>query len=89
MELLRNLWRQLQLEIVQRSKERGFAVLPMTLPSIQRMLGHFGVPTGTILDELREAYESELNGQPVDVRPLLPQLMALFAAFVPEPAARA
>jgi hypothetical protein len=84
MELLRNLWRQLQLEIVQRSKERGFAVLPMTIPSIQRMLGHFGVPAGTILDELREAYQSELNGTSVDIRPLIPQLMALFAGFAPE-----
>jgi hypothetical protein len=88
MELLRNLWRHLQLEIVQRSTERGFAVLPMTLPSIQRMLGHFGIPTGTILDELREAYTSELNGEPADIAPLLPQLMALFAAFAPEAAAR-
>jgi hypothetical protein len=84
MELLRNLWRQLQLEIVQRSKERGFVVLPMTIRSIQRMLAHFGVPSGTILDELREAYQSELEGTPVDIRPLIPQLMALFAAFAPE-----
>jgi hypothetical protein len=84
MELLRNLWRQLQLEIVQRSSAHGFAVLPMTIASIQRMLVHFGIPSGTVLDELREAYSAELNGQPVDVKHLLPQLMALFAAFVPE-----
>ncbi|MGA8937633.1 MAG: hypothetical protein WB439_00575 [Acidobacteriaceae bacterium] len=88
MELLRNLWRQLQLEIVQRSAAHGFAVLPLTLPSIQRMLGHFGLPTGTILDELREAYVSELNGTTVDVKSLLPQLMALFVAFAPEDSMR-
>jgi hypothetical protein len=88
LELLRNLWRQLQLEIVQRSKERNFVVLPMTVPSIQRMLGHFGIPTGTILEELREAYAAEHNGHAVDVQSLLPQLMALFAAFGPESTAR-
>ena len=89
MELLRNLWRQLQLEIVQRSTQRGFCVLPMTVPSVLRMLQHFAIPGGDILERLREAYQSELNGHPVDVRPMIPELMALFAAFMPEPALQA
>jgi hypothetical protein len=81
LELLRNLWRQLQLEIVERSVAQGFAVLPMTVASIERMLQQFGLPGAAILHRLREAYQSEINGQPVDIRPLLPELMALFAAF--------
>jgi len=89
LELLRNLWRQLQLEIVQRSVAQGFAVLPMTVASIERMLQHFGLPGAAILGRLREAYQSEINGQPVDIRPLLPELMALFAAFTEAANARA
>lgn len=84
LELLRNLWRHLQLEIAQRSAAYGFVVLAMTLPAMQRMLQHFGIPSGPVFDQLREAYESELNGQRIELAPLMSQVMELFAAFAPD-----
>jgi hypothetical protein len=81
LELLRNLWRHLQLEIVQRSAAGGSVLLPMTPAAVQRALQMFGFPGGALLEQLRVAYESEINGEPVDVSPLLPGLMQMFGAL--------
>jgi hypothetical protein len=81
LELLRNLWRHLQLEIVQRSAAGGSVLLPMTPAAVQRALQMFGFPGGALLEQLRVAYESEINGEPIDVSPLLPGLMQMFGAL--------
>lgn len=81
LELLRNLWRHLQLEIVQRSAAVGSVVLPMTPAAVHRALENFGLPSGALFEQLLAAYESEINGEPVDVSPLLPGLMQMFGAL--------
>jgi hypothetical protein len=93
LDLLRNLWRHLQLEIVQRSAREGVAILPMTVAAVERNLDRLGIgqnsiAQGSIFARLREAYESEIQGRAVDIRPLLPELMGLFAAFSAQPPAQ-
>lgn len=78
LEILRNLWRHMQLEIIERSVKFGFVYLPLTLPAMQRAFEMSETSAGPLLDQLREAYESELQGKTTDVQALLPQLMALF-----------
>ena len=81
LELLRNLWRHLQLEIVQRSAATRSVVLAMTPAAVHRALPKFGLPDSSLFEQLRIAYESEINGEPADVGPLLPELMHLFGAL--------
>ncbi|MCW5976778.1 MAG: nucleotidyltransferase domain-containing protein [Bryobacteraceae bacterium] len=78
LEVLRNLWRHLQLEIVDRAEG---AVVPLTLPAMQRALRDWGLPPIPLFDQLREAYEAELAGRPRDIRQLIEQARNLFALF--------
>ena len=77
-ELIRNLFRHLQLEITQRSGLAGCAVVPLTPAAAQRALRAGGAPEMPV-GAFVEAYRSEMAGKPVDVTPLIPQLMALFS----------
>jgi hypothetical protein len=81
LDLLRNLWRHLQLEVVQRSTLHGTTALPMTVPAIHRMLQQSGLPASGVFEQLRDAYAAEICGNPVDIRPLLPELMALLSGL--------
>jgi hypothetical protein len=85
LDVLRNLWRHLQLEIVQRGAREGAAILPITVAAVQRNLYRLGIAENAIFARLREAYESEIQGRPVDIGPFLPELMGLFAAFSGQP----
>jgi hypothetical protein len=61
-ELVRNIWRQIQIEVVQRS-QTTHPVIPLTPRAVQRTLAGLGVPDNPALDQLREVYEAELNGR--------------------------
>ncbi|MBV9404514.1 MAG: hypothetical protein JO211_04160, partial [Acidobacteriaceae bacterium] len=77
LELLRNVWRHLQLEIIQRSAQQGHVLVPMTPAAMRRAFRSWGVPGGEALRALEEAYRSELEGVSLDVRPLLNDFMAV------------
>jgi hypothetical protein len=89
LDLLHNLWRHLQLEIVQRSALEGSAILPMTVAAVERNLYRLGIAENSIFARLRQAYESEIQDRATDIRPLLPELMSLFAAFSEQSLSRA
>lgn len=84
LETLRNLWRHLQLEIIEQSVSFGHAFAPLTLPAMQRAVQLWGLPDASLFDQLREAYIAELNGHPTDIRPLIEHAMNLFANLQPQ-----
>jgi len=67
-ELVRNIWRQIQVEVVQRT-QTTHPVIPLTPRAVQRALARLGVPDNPALDQLREVYEAELNGRDTSLRP--------------------
>lgn len=79
LEIVRNVWRHMQLEIVQRSTSAGQVTIPLTPAAIQRALASWGLPDLPVLHALREAYEAGLEGKTIDVHALLPELMTVFA----------
>ena len=79
--ILRNLWRHLQLEVVQRSAEMGRPVIPLTPHAVCRALASWGVDA-TALEGLRDAYAGELEGRPCDAAALLRNAMPFFAQLV-------
>ncbi len=81
LEISRNLWRHLQLEIISRSTRSGFTMLPLTPTSIERALAGWGVPANPVITQLREGYQSGLEGQSVDILPLVPQLMGMLQSL--------
>ncbi len=81
LDLLRNVWRHIQLEIVDRSAEMGFAMAPLTLPAIERAVALSGIEDLSLFVRLREAYAAALEGTPVDVAPFLAELMGLLKSF--------
>lgn len=70
LEILRNVYRHLQLEVL--TSTATFALSPA---AIERHI------TDPVLPILREAYFNELNGNPTDVRPLVPQILTLLKTF--------
>jgi predicted nucleotidyltransferase len=67
-ELVRNIWRQIQVEAVQRT-QATHPVIPLTPRAVQRALARSGVPDNPALDQLREVYVAELNGLDSGLRP--------------------
>ncbi|MGD0942111.1 MAG: hypothetical protein ABR905_20650, partial [Terracidiphilus sp.] len=88
-ELLRNLWRHLQLEIVQHTAQEGTAILPITAAAVERNLYCLGIAENSIFARLRQAYESEIQGHAADIRPLLPELTGVIASFSGQPQSHA
>jgi hypothetical protein len=81
LEALRNLWRHLQLEIIHRTSQAGCTVIPVTIPAMRRALQGWGVPDLPVFQKLAAAYDSELRGSPVDIRPLMAEVMGLLTFF--------
>ena len=79
LELIRNLWRQLQLEAIDRSALAGHVVIPLTPQAVMRGLERLGAPPSEALDAFRAAYEAALDGVETDVGPLLPEIMSSFS----------
>jgi hypothetical protein len=78
-ELIRNLWRQLQLQVIDQSARDGQLTVPLTPQAVMRGLERLGAPTSAVLDAFRAAYEDALEGVETDVRPLLPEITSSFA----------
>ncbi|HEY0758561.1 MAG TPA: hypothetical protein VGD59_04810 [Acidisarcina sp.] len=81
LDLLRNLWRQVQLEIVVRSSESGQILVPLTVPAMLRTLRSWGLPEDSIFSRLAAAYDSEMAGSKVDVHAMMPEVMELLVLF--------
>lgn len=79
LELVRNIWRQLQLEVIERSTKAGQAFIPLTPEAVQRALLAAGFPGIPALDRLLKCYRAELEGQTSDVQPLIAEIMAVLA----------
>ncbi|HEY0796052.1 MAG TPA: nucleotidyltransferase domain-containing protein [Acidisarcina sp.] len=80
-DLLRNLWRQVQLEIIYRSAESGTISLPLTVPAMLRTLKSWGLPEDSVFTRLADGYRSEMDGVPVDAHAMLPEVMELLVMF--------
>jgi hypothetical protein len=74
-EILRNVWRHLQLEALLRTADRGSALLPLSPASVRRQLSALGLSDDRLLVALEEAYRSELQAQPSNVRALIPEII--------------
>ena len=81
LEISRNLWRHLQLEVITRSTEAGCTLLPMTPAAVERALAAWGIPANPVVSRLREAYHDALDWKPADVLPLVPPFMAMLQAW--------
>lgn len=80
-EIIRNVYRHLQLEILLRSSAQGRAIFALSPAAIERHLPCTGVSGGVLLGSLREAYMSEMRGETSNVRPLVPELLTLLKQF--------
>lgn len=81
LEIVRNVWRHLQLEVIVRTAQRGCASLPLSLAAIRRGLESLGLSDDGLLLRLQEAYVSELQRQPSGVRDLIPELIVYLKSF--------
>jgi hypothetical protein len=79
LELIRNLWRQMQLEVIDQSTRAGRTSVPVTPQAVIRGLERLGAPPSDALNAFRAAYEAALEGVETDVGPLLPEIMSSFA----------
>jgi hypothetical protein len=75
--MIRAIWRTLQLLVIQRSAASGTVQIPITPAAIQRSFQAWGLDL-PILEELRTAYQNELEGRPSNAVKLIPQVMSIF-----------
>jgi hypothetical protein len=75
--MIRAIWRTLQLLIIQRSAAAGTVRIPITPAAVQRSFQGWGLDL-PILEQLRTAYQNELEGRPSDALKLVPQVLAIF-----------
>jgi hypothetical protein len=83
LNLLRAVWRHLQLEVIARSAASGVVRIPLTVPAIRRGMASWGLPDSSILDELQQAYENELKGTPSGAEQLIRKAMVFFSKLIP------
>jgi hypothetical protein len=79
LELIRNLWRQLQLEVIDQTTRAGQTTIPLTPQAVLRGLERLGAPPSDALYAFRAAYEDALEGGETNVGPLLPEIMSSLA----------
>jgi Nucleotidyltransferase domain len=80
-EIIRNVYRHLQLEVLTRTSTNGNAVFALSPAAIERELRSLSLSDGAVLDPLRDAYARELQGETSNVRPLIPQIMSFLQRF--------
>jgi predicted nucleotidyltransferase len=81
LEIVRNVYRQLQLEVLLASSAKGTAICALSPAAIERHLPCTGISGGDLLTSLREAYSNEMRGATSDVRPLIPRIIDLLKSF--------
>ena len=79
LDLLRNIWRHLQLDVIAHTTRSNRPILPLTPAAIQRALMPLGLLDPVLVDELKHAYIRALAGDSVDIRPQLARLMDALA----------
>lgn len=84
LDLLRAVWRQLQLEVIAQSAAHGTVRFPLTVGAIRRGVESWGLPDTSILNELQQAYESELRGTASNAAELIGKAMGFFAHLMPK-----
>ncbi|HEY1759325.1 MAG TPA: hypothetical protein VGG72_28395 [Bryobacteraceae bacterium] len=80
-EILRNVWRHLQLEVLVRTSAAGSAIFALSLGAVRRELQKLALAEGNLLSLLEDAYQCEISGNASDVRPLIPRIMAYLTGF--------
>jgi hypothetical protein len=80
-EILRNVWRHLQLEALLRTADRGSALAPLSPAAVRRQLAALGLSNDRLLLALEEAYRSELQGRTSNVRALIPEIVDYLKTF--------
>ena len=80
-EILRNVWRHLQLEALLRTADRGSTRFPLSPAAVRRQLAALGLSNDRLLSALEEAYQSELRGRPSNVRALIPEIVDYLKSF--------
>jgi len=81
LEIVRNVYRHLQLEVLLWSSVAGPAVFALSPAAIERGVRSMGVTDVSVMAPLREAYMRELQGEGSDVRPLVPRILAFLRTF--------
>jgi hypothetical protein len=80
-EIVRNVYRHLQLEILVWTSANGRATFALSPAAVERGLQSMGISDDAITAALREAYDRELHGGTSNVRPLLPRILAFLRKF--------
>jgi hypothetical protein len=80
-EILRNVWRHLQLEVLVRTSEGGSALFALSPAAIRRGLESLQLCDDGLLKSLGDAYMNELAGSPSEVRSLIPQIITYLRSF--------
>jgi hypothetical protein len=80
-EILRNVWRHLQLEALLRTADRGSARIPLSPAAVRRQLAALRMSDDRLLIVLDEAYRSELQGRTSNVRTLIPEIVTYLKSF--------
>lgn len=81
LEILRNVWRHLQLEVIVRTADRGCAQIPLSPQAVHRALTALNRSDDQLLIALQQAYLSELQGQPSSVRNMIPEILVYLRSF--------
>jgi hypothetical protein len=80
-EIVRNVWRHLQLEVLVRTAAEGSALLALSPAAVSRGLRVLNRNDDALLQMLEDAYREELAGRRSDVRPLIPRIMTYLTSF--------
>jgi predicted nucleotidyltransferase len=80
-EILRNVWRHLQLEVLVRTSARGPAIFALSLAAVRRELQALALADEALLQALEDAYRHELGGNASDVRSLMDRIMVYLTGF--------
>jgi hypothetical protein len=81
LEIIRNVYRQLQLEYLVWTSARGPAKFALSPVAIERGLESMGLSDEAITGALRDAYIRELRGETTDVRPSVPKILEFLRRF--------
>ncbi len=80
-EILRNVWRHLQLEVLVRTSEAGHAKFALAPAAIRRALDKLGFGDDSLLQSLEDSYKAELEGRGSEVRSQIPQIISYLGRF--------
>lgn len=81
LEILRNVWRHLQLEVMVRTADNGRASLPLSPAAVRRGLTVLDLSNDALLLALQEAYLGELQGRPSSARDMVPEVLVYLKSF--------